>query len=49
MSTVEFNDLREYLELVKRLDRCQVYEGVDWDLEIGAITELQCMVPTTRC
>ncbi len=49
MSMAEFNDLREYLELVKRLDRYQEYEGADWDLEIGAITELQCMVPTTRC
>ncbi len=45
MSTAGFNDLREYLELVKQVDRCQAYEGADWDLEIGAITELQCMVP----
>ncbi len=45
MPAVEFNDLRQYIELVKRVDRCQVYEGVDWNLEMGAITELQCMVP----
>jgi len=45
MSNVQFNDLREFIELVNRVDRTKVYEGVDWDLEMGAITELQCMVP----
>lgn len=44
MSDVGFNDLREYIELVRREDRCQLYEGVDCDLEMGAITELQCLV-----
>ncbi|MCC6533362.1 MAG: UbiD family decarboxylase [Burkholderiales bacterium] len=45
MATLEFNDLRQYLELVKREDHLRLYEGVDWDLEMGAITELQCAVP----
>lgn len=45
MAGVEFNDLREYIALVEREDRCRRYEGVDWDLEMGAITELQCGVP----
>lgn len=35
-----FNDLREYIDQVEKLGECRVIEGADWDLEIGAITEL---------
>ena len=43
--TVEFNDLREYFDEVKKLGEFKVIEGADWNLEIGAITELQCQIP----
>lgn len=42
-----FNDLREYVDRVKEVDHCRVIEGADWDLEIGAITELQCEIPNS--
>lgn len=45
MADVAFNDLREYIELVRRLDKVQTYEDVDWNLEMGAITELHCTRP----
>ncbi|MFC1869645.1 UbiD family decarboxylase [Chloroflexota bacterium] len=36
-----FNDLREFISEVERLGECKVIKGADWDLEIGAITELE--------
>ena len=35
-----FKDLREYIERVKELGEYKLIEGADWNLEIGAITEL---------
>ncbi len=35
-----FNDLREFIQKVDELGECKVIEGTDWNLEIGAITEL---------
>ena len=43
--SVAFNDLREYIDIVRKLDKVEVYEDVDWNLEMGAITELQCGHP----
>ena len=36
-----FNDLRQYIDAVKELGELKLIEGADWDLEIGAITEMQ--------
>ncbi len=33
------NDLRQYIDICKELDACQLIEGADWDLEIGALCE----------
>jgi UbiD family decarboxylase len=33
-------DLREFIERVKGLGQLQVIEGADWNLEIGAVTQL---------
>ncbi len=38
-------DLREYIQRVEEVDRCRLIEGAHWNLEIGAVTELQCEVP----
>jgi UbiD family decarboxylase len=35
-----FNDLREFIEAVKKEGECKVVEGADWDVEIGTITHL---------
>ncbi|MFC1962478.1 hypothetical protein ACFLWB_00520 [Chloroflexota bacterium] len=37
---MDFRDLREYLEALEEAGELKVIEGVDWDLEIGAIAEL---------
>jgi UbiD family decarboxylase len=37
---MEFNDLREYLGVVDRLGEVQKIKNADWNLEIGAITEI---------
>ena len=34
------DDLREFIDKAQELGECQIIEGADWDLEIGAITEL---------
>ncbi|MFC1815856.1 UbiD family decarboxylase [Thermodesulfobacteriota bacterium] len=36
-----FNDLREFVDRAKEIGECQVVEGADWDLEIGAIAAWQ--------
>lgn len=36
-----FDSLRDYVNRAKELGECTVVEGADWNLEIGAITELQ--------
>lgn len=40
-----FNDLREFISEAERLGECRVIKGADWDLEIGAITELEASTP----
>lgn len=35
-----FSDLREYLDVVESKDHIKRIDGADWNLEIGAITEL---------
>jgi UbiD family decarboxylase len=39
-STIAYKDLREYIDAVDRLGELRVVNGADWDLEIGAITEV---------
>ena len=39
------NDLREFIERVEEVGESKVIDGVDWDLEIGAITEWAASVP----
>jgi UbiD family decarboxylase len=36
-----FNDLREFIEKAKELGEVQTVEGADWDVELGAISELK--------
>ncbi len=40
-----FNDLREFLKKAEELGQVNKVEGADWNLEIGAITELQLSIP----
>jgi UbiD family decarboxylase len=40
---VKFIDLREYLNLLEEKNLLRIVEGVDWYLEIGAITELMAL------
>ncbi len=35
-----FEDLRQYVDKVKEIGECRLFENADWDLEIGTITEL---------
>ena len=39
-SSLAYKDLREYIDAVDRLGELRVVNGADWDLEIGAITEV---------
>ncbi|MBI4444794.1 MAG: UbiD family decarboxylase [Acidobacteria bacterium] len=36
-----YKDLREWLEIAQRLQLLKRLDGADWDLEIGAITEIE--------
>src|ERR1700752_454202 len=38
--SIAYKDLREYIEAVDRLGELRVVNGADWDLEVGAITEV---------
>jgi UbiD family decarboxylase len=38
--SISYRDLREYIEAVNRLGELRVVTGADWDLELGAITEV---------
>src|ERR1700752_5288556 len=38
--SIAYKDLREYIAAVDRLGELRVVDGADWDLEIGAITEV---------
>ncbi|MGH3504043.1 MAG: UbiD family decarboxylase [Nocardioidaceae bacterium] len=37
---VDYGDLREWMELVRKDDDLRLVEGASWDLEIGTITDL---------
>src|SRR5947208_4538681 len=39
-TSIAYKDLREYIQAVDRLGELRVVNGADWDLEIGAITEV---------
>jgi 4-hydroxy-3-polyprenylbenzoate decarboxylase len=39
-TSIAYNDLREYIEAVDRLGELRVVNGADWNLELGAITEV---------
>jgi 4-hydroxy-3-polyprenylbenzoate decarboxylase len=39
-SSLAYKDLREYIDAVDRLGELRVVNGADWDLELGAITEV---------
>jgi UbiD family decarboxylase len=39
-TSIVYRDLREYIEAVDRLGELRVVNGADWDLEVGAITEV---------
>ncbi len=38
--SIVYKDLREYIEAVDQLGELRVVNGADWDLEVGAITEV---------
>jgi UbiD family decarboxylase len=40
-----FDDLREFIHKADELGECQIVEGADWDLELGAITEMMVATP----
>ncbi|MDP2645722.1 MAG: UbiD family decarboxylase [Desulfobacterales bacterium] len=44
MAEISYNDLREYIEQIEKIDRCQVIEGADWDLEIGVLLEAKAAI-----
>src|SRR5918993_2587988 len=39
-SSITYKDLREYIAAADKLGELRVVNGADWDLEIGAITEV---------
>ena len=39
-------DLREFIEVVDRLGELKRVDGADWDLEVGAITEIIALKPS---
>ncbi|WP_201319344.1 UbiD family decarboxylase [Paenibacillus sp. EPM92] len=39
MSNVEYNDLREFIELCREHGELKEINGADWNLEVGALTE----------
>src|SRR5918993_2948789 len=39
-SSITYRDLREYIAAADELGELRVVNGADWDLEIGAITEV---------
>src|SRR3970040_102516 len=44
---IVFQDLREYIDKVRDIGEYRLFEGADWDLEIGIITELQLKSQTS--
>lgn len=41
-----YNDIREFIGEIDRLGQLKRVEGVDWDLELGAITEVAAALPS---
>lgn len=41
------NDLREFISRAQELGECQLIDGADWDLEIGAIMEIMVSTPNS--
>ena len=41
-----FRDLREFVEVIDRLGELKRVDGADWDLEVGAITEIIALKPS---
>ena len=37
---LSFEDLRQYLQLVEKMGELKIVDGADWNLEVGAITEI---------
>ena len=35
-----FNDLREFIEAARKIGQVKEIHGADWNLEIGALTEM---------
>jgi 4-hydroxy-3-polyprenylbenzoate decarboxylase len=46
--SIAYKDLREYIEAVDRLGELRVVHGADWDLELGAITEIAARAPNPK-
>ena len=40
MDSLAYKDLRGYLDAVDKLGELRIVDGADWDLEVGAITEV---------
>ncbi|MBI4329946.1 MAG: UbiD family decarboxylase [Chloroflexi bacterium] len=40
-----FNDLREFIDQCRKLGELKQYDGVDWDLELGVLTEIEAQQP----
>jgi len=38
--SISYKDLREYIDAVDRLGELRIVNGANWDLEVGAITEV---------
>ena len=38
--SLAYKDLRGYLDAVDKLGELRIVNGADWDLEVGAITEV---------
>lgn len=45
---MEYKDLREWLDRVDEMNELKVVEGVEWDLELGAVTDLVAKNRGTR-
>ncbi len=43
-----FDDLRQFIARVNELGELKQVDGADWDLEIGAITEIEAESPDAR-
>jgi 4-hydroxy-3-polyprenylbenzoate decarboxylase len=48
LGTIAYRDLRDYVNAVDELGELRVINGADWDLEIGAITEVVARSPRPK-